>query len=200
KSLDGNDDFGFIEGTQGQVWCLEVIDDTLFCGHHLGTFIIDGNQEKRISNIQGTWDIAKLNGASNFLLQGNYDGLYVLEKSNNTWKLKNKIKGFNYSSRFFETLGNEIFVNHEYNGVFKLNVDSSFSEIKNVAIDTMIKGSNSGIIKYNGDLLYSYKKGVFKYDSVNQKFIKEAPLSKVYSEDEYISGKLILDKTDDNLW
>lgn len=200
KSLNSNDDFSFIEGTQGQVWSLKEVDKTLFCGHHSGTFLIDGNQEKRISNIQGTWDIAKLGDKSDLILQGSYDGLYVLEKSNNTWKLKNKIKGFNNSSRYFETLGNKIFVNHEYKGVFEIAVDSSFSAVKNVSIDTLIKGSNSGIIKYNGDLLYSYRKGIFRYDPVDQNFIKDSLLSKVYTEDEYLSGKLILDNRDNNLY
>lgn len=200
KNFNSNDDFSFVKGTQGQVWCLKEIDSTLFCGHNSGTFLVDGNQIQKISNIQGTWDIAKINNKPNLLLQGNYDGLYVLEKLNTAWKLKNKIKGFNNSSRYFETLGNEIFVNHEYNGVFELKVDDSFSEIKNILIDTLIKRSNSGIVKYNGDLLYSYKKGVFKYDSSTQEFIKDSLLSSVYSEEEYESGKLVVDTKDNKLW
>ena len=200
KSLKSNDDFSFIKGTQGQVWCLKVIDQTLFCGHHLGTFLIQGNQVTKISNVQGTWDINKLDNKSNLLLQGNYDGLHILEKSKNNWQLKNKINGFNNSSRYFETLGNEIFVNHEYNGIFKIEVDTSFSQVINVSIDTLIKGYNSGIIKYNGELLYSYKNGIFKYNTINKKFIKDSILSTVYSEEEYVSGKLILNEKDNELW
>ena len=162
KRLKSNDDFSFIEGTQGQVWVLKEIDKVLFCGHNSGTFIIEDSQARKISNIQGSWGIAKLDDESNLLIQGNYDGLYVLEKSNNTWKLRNKIEGFNNSSRYFETIGREIHVNHEYKGIFKLKVDSSFSRVKDVSIDTLLKGSNSGLIKYNGDLLYAYKKGVFQ--------------------------------------
>lgn len=200
KSLESNDDFSFIQGTRGQVWSLNVIDQTLFCGHHSGTFTIEGNQAIKIPKTQGTWKIAKLNENSNFLLQGNYDGLYLLEKSNNTWLLKNKIKNYNNSSRFFETLGNRIFVNHEYTGVFKVTLDSTFSKVNNIAIDTLIKGSNSGIIKYNNDILYSYVNGVFKYDDVNDKFTKDSILSRVYTEDEYVSGKFTLDEKDNNLW
>ncbi len=200
KEFKSADDYNFIKGTQGQVWCLKEIDETLFCGHNSGTFIINGNQAKKISYVQGTWDIDRIYSNSNHLLQGNYDGLYILEKTNNSWKLKNKINGFNYSSRFFETLGEKIFVNHEYNGVFEIKVNSSLTQVENVSIDTLIKGSNSGIIKYKGDLLYSYKKGILKYDSMNQEFIKDSLLSNLYSEDEYESGKLILDEKDNILW
>ena len=200
KGLQVGSDFSFIKGTQGQVWSLKEIDGALLCGHNSGTFIVNYNQVKKISNVQGAWAFGRINSNSNYLLQGNYDGLYVLEKSNNSWKLKNKIKGFNNSSRYFETLGNKIFVNHEYNGVFELKVDSSFTQIENVSIDTLIKGSNSGIIKYKGDLLYSYKKGIFKYDVLNQQFIKDSLLSTLYTENQYESGKLIQDEKENILW
>ena len=194
------DDFDFIDGTQGQVWCLKVIEKTLFCGHDSGTFIVENKNLKRISEIPGAWNIARIDGETNLLLQGNYDGLYVLEESNGSWKLRNKLQGFNNSSRYFETLENEIFVNHEYKGVFKLQVDLSYARIENVVIDSTLKGVNSGIAKYNGDLLYAYKKGIFKYDKVKQKFIKDSLLSGVYKQSSYESGKLIVDEKDNILW
>jgi DNA-binding CsgD family transcriptional regulator len=200
KSFQVRGDFNIVKGTKGQVWTLQEIDGTLFCGHNSGTFIVSGNQVKKISDIPGAWGLGRINSNPNYLLQGNYDGLYILEKSNNSWKLKNKIQGFNNSSRYFETLGNKIFVNHEYDGVFELKADSYFTQIENVSIDTLIKGANSGIIKYKGDLLYSYNKGIFKYDVSNQEFIKDSLLSTVYSENQYESGKLILDEKEDILW
>jgi AraC family chitin signaling transcriptional activator len=200
RSLEGNNTFNFIEGTQGQVWSLKEIDNTLFCGHNSGTFIIERDKATKISSIQGTWNIEKLGNISNLLIQGNYDGLYILEKSNNEWKLRNKIKGFNNSSRYFETFGNEIFVNHEYKGVFKVLVDSTFFKVENVSIDTLIKGSNSGIVKYNKELLYSYANGIFKYENPSKTFVKDSILSKVYTEDEYISGKLIVNEKSNDLW
>ena len=78
-------------------------------------------------------------------------------------------------------------------------MDSTFSKVKNISVDTIIKGSNSGIIKYNENILYAYKEGIFKYNRINNKFIKDTLLSKVYNEDEYISGKLRIDKKN-NLW
>ena len=200
RKLEGSDGFDFINGTQGQVWCLREIEGKLLCGHNSGTFEIKGNRATKIAGIQGTWNIAKLPNRPNLLLQGNYDGLYVLVKSGDSWKLRNKIKGFDNSSRYFETLGNQIFVNHEYNGVFELDVDDSFFEAKSVVKDTLIKGSNSGIAKYNDDLLYAYKKGLFKYNAVDREFVKDSLLSAVYTEEEYESGKLVVDDEDNKLW
>ncbi len=200
RKLQGGDGFDFINGTQGQVWCLREIEGKLLCGHNSGTFEIKGNRATKIAGIQGTWNIAKLPNRPNLLLQGNYDGLYVLVKSGDSWKLRNKIKGFDNSSRYFETLGNQIFVNHEYNGVFELDIDDSFFEAKSVVKDTLIKGSNSGIAKYNDDLLYAYKKGLFKYNAVDREFVKDSLLSAAYTEEEYESGKLVVDDEDNKLW
>ncbi|MFD2561043.1 helix-turn-helix and ligand-binding sensor domain-containing protein [Aquimarina rubra] len=200
KKRQSNDDFKFVKGTQGQVWDLQNIDGTLFCGHNAGTFIIDNNQVKKVSNVPGTWKISKINDKPELLLQGNYDGLYVLKKVNNNWQLRNKIRGFNNSSRYFEVVKNEIFVNHEYNGVFRIKVDTDFFETRNVTIDTSIKGSNSGLIRYDDNLLYAFKKGILKYDNVKKKFVRDSLLSTIYSDEEYVSGKLIVDKRNQNLW
>ncbi|GAA4272049.1 triple tyrosine motif-containing protein [Aquimarina gracilis] len=200
KNFKSSDSFEFVKGTEGQVWCLKVINDKLFCGHNSGTFTIDGNQSRKISNIQGTWVIDRFKDKPNLLIQANYDGIYILENINNTWQVKNKIEGFNNSSRYFENLENEIFVNHEYNGIYKVNVDSAFTKVKNVFIDSIIKGANSGIVKYNGEILYAYKNGIFKYDKGDKKFVRDSLLSSIYTQDEYVSGKLILDQKSNDLW
>jgi len=201
KDLKSNDEFTLIAGTEGQVWCLKEINNALFCGHNSGTYIIKGSNAELISAIQGTWDIKQLK-YNDLLLQGNYDGLYLLERKNGRWRLRNKIKNFNNSSRYFvEMPNNEIFVNHEYKGVFKVKVDDTYSEALEVTIDSLIKGANSCIVEYNQDLLYSYKKGIFKFDTLSQQFIKDTLLSKVYEgENEFISGKLLLDQNTNKLW
>jgi len=200
KNLQSEDGFTLINGTQGQVWYLKEIDGSLFCGHDSGTFIINGTEAKKISNYQGAWDIIKIED-QNLLLQGNYDGLYILEKQNNSWEVRNKIEGFNNSSRYFvEMPDNEIFVNHEYKGVFKVRVDTNYKEALEVTIDSIIKGANSCVIKYNEDLLYSFKEGIYKYDTTDGLFIKDSVLSTAYSDTEFISGKLAQDYKTNNIW
>lgn len=201
KPLNSNDGFTLIRGTQGQVWCLKEIDQTLFCGHDSGTFIISGNTAKMVSNYEGTWDIKSM-GDKELLLQGNYDGLYVLEKKNNNWGVRNKIKNFNNSSRHFvEMPENKIFINHEYKGVFKVKVNNDFTEAIEVKIDSLIKGANSNIIKYNDELLYSTTNGVFKFDVSDDSFRKDSVLSTLYFEkDDFISGRLVHDEKTNKLW
>jgi len=201
RPLRTKNEFTFIEGTQGQVWSLAKLDGKLFCGHNFGTFLINNDRAEKISNIQGTWDIKSVDGFPNLLLQGNYDGLHVLEKINDSWQFRNKINGFDGSSRFFEFLNNnEVFVSHEYKGVFKIKLDSGLTEALEIQIDSINKGLNSSLIKYNNQLIYTYEEGIFKYDVDQKTFKKDTILSKILSKKTFVTGKLVSDETQNNLW
>jgi DNA-binding CsgD family transcriptional regulator len=202
KQLDSNTSFNFIKGTEGQVWCLFVLNDTLFCGHDNGTFLI--NNDKTISLIakeKGTWSIKRIEGYPNLLLQGNYKGLSVLEKKNNTWFYRNKLEGFDMSSRFFEVSGtNELLVSHEYKGVYQLVIDSSFKRVVDYNKIPIEKGIKSSLCKYNNDIIYSFKEGVFRYEKANNSLEKDSLLSALFGGEKYLSGKLISDKLGNRIW
>ena len=204
RPLDTQDDFKFIAGTQGAVWCLTQIGDTLFCGHNSGTFIVNNNTAKLIVDVLGTWNIKSLNEQNSKLLQGNYDGLYVIEKINNNWSLKNKINGFNFSSRYFEVGDeNQILVSHEYRGLYTLKVDSGFTEVLEVEKKDIVnegKALYSSLIKYNNDLLFSSSNGVFIQDGVSKEFVKDSLLSTMFTKENYISGKLVYNEETNTLW
>lgn len=200
KQIDASDKFSFIKGTQGQVWSLDKINDQLFCAHNNGTFLVLNDQVKRITESDGSWKVKLVDAYPNLLLEGTYNGLNVLELIDGQWKLRNKIEGFDISSRYFEFNGeNEIFVSHEYKGVFKLKVDAQLTQVLNVVKDASVsKGLNSSLLKFNSDILYAYKDGVYRYDS--DKFIKDTLYSTVFSKETYTSGKLVHIEETNKLW
>ncbi|SEP84120.1 regulatory protein, luxR family [Hyunsoonleella jejuensis] len=202
KPLKSDEDFKFIEGTQGQVWFLNIIENTLFCGHNSGTFIINKSTASKIANVQGTWQIKKLPNKPNELIQGNYDGLYILNKSNGEWRLKHKVKGFNISSRYFEFADtNEIYLSHEYKGVFKLTLSEDLTEVLTYSKDTLLKkGLNSSLIRYNDNLLYAHKNGVFSYNRARKAFEKDSTLSKLINIEHFTSAKIIADSKTNKIW
>lgn len=199
KPYNSNEEFKFIDGTKGQVWCLVEYDNTLFCGHDNGTYLIDSNSPELIVNTPGTWSIKPIN---NMLVQGNYNGLNVLEKKNEKWVFKHKVKGFEISSKYFDFLNDtELFVNHEYKGVYKLQLNKDLSEvIKIKSYNDIAIGFNSSLVKYENKILYAYKKGVFEYNEQDDSFVKDSVLSELYTEDTYVSGKLIVDSQNNRLW
>ncbi|WP_406684691.1 LuxR C-terminal-related transcriptional regulator [Seonamhaeicola sp. MEBiC1930] len=191
----------FIKGTEGPVWSLFNYQNTLFCGHNLGTFIINnGSIDKKIE-INGTWKLTSSLKNPNILVQGNYDGLSVLENKNGNWFLRNTIDGFKVSSRFFEIQDNKIFVNHENKGVFKIAINEDFTKAISVTKEPSIdKGDYSSLVKYNNNILYSYKEGIYKYRPNEKHFIKDTIISELFKKLEFTSGKLIINNNNGNLW
>lgn len=193
--------FKFINGTKGQVWSLFIYDQTLFCGHDSGTFIIEKDTSKLIFSQSGTWKLESVPNTPTILLQGNYYGISVLEKINNQWTFRNKVSGFNYSSKYFEiTNSNEVYVSHEYKGVFRFQLDSQFKKASNLfAYSNPGKGKNAGLSMFNNTIYYAYKEGIFKLNQKTKQFDKDQSLSSVFNNEEYTSGKLILDNSN-RLW
>jgi DNA-binding CsgD family transcriptional regulator/ligand-binding sensor domain-containing protein len=200
KEINSQESFKFIENTQGQVWRLQKINGTLFCSHDSGTFTIENEKAKFIEGTLGTWGIKKIDDKT--LLQGSYDGLYILEYVNASWKLRNKLKGFLNSSRYFIiTDTNKIFVNHEYKGVFKLEIDKTYSKVLKISKDISVaKGIHSSLIEYNNQILYACKKGVYTYIEAQDNFQRDSIYSKLIPENKFLSAKLLLDTYGNKLW
>jgi DNA-binding CsgD family transcriptional regulator len=194
KKYPSNDKFLLVNGTKGQVWSLFVHDNTLFCGHDKGTLIINNFSSKSLFNDNGTWKFEVLQDK---IIQGQYNGLGLLEKVNNQWVYKKKIKGFNHSAKHFEINSNrEIIVNHEYKGLFLLDlVDEQIKRYK--LLEKPRKGKNSGLVKYNKKIYYASESGVFQYK--NKEFVKETYLNQLFKSDVYTTGKMIVDQNN-KLW
>ena len=192
KVLGNNNPIQFIRGTEGQVWFLNKIDNTLFCGHDNGTFVIENQMATKISSETGTWQIKAIDHKPKLLIQGNYNGLYILEKQNNQWKLRNKLEGYDISSRYLEFVGiNDILVSHEHKGVYHLKVDDDFTKVISYQKTDIEKSIKSSLTQYNNRILYGANHGVFAFDVQNEKFVKDRVLSSLYTSEEYISGKLV---------
>ena len=202
KDFKSNSKFEFIAGTKGQVWSLKIIDSTLFCGHDNGTFIIDKDKAENVSSVKGTWNITKIEGRPNLLIQGHYKGLSILERDQNSeWHYRNKIDGFDISSRYIEfSDANEILVSHEYKGVYKIRIDSAYENVIDYKKIEIKHGVKSSIMSYNNAILYSYEDGVYYYNKETIGFEKDSLLSSVLVGEKYLSGKLINDKEGNKLW
>jgi ligand-binding sensor domain-containing protein/DNA-binding CsgD family transcriptional regulator len=201
KKYNSADSFQLVNGTKGQVWSVFEHDGTLFCGHDSGTFVINNDAAKSIYSSSGTWKFESIPGKNELLLQGNYSGISVLEKKNNQWVFRNKISGFDYSSKYFEiTKTNDIYLSHEYKGVFTFKVDQSFTKSSNFkAFKTPTKGKNASLIEFNDQIYYANKEGFYILNQKTKTFSKDNALSTVFEKDEYTSGKLIVDRSN-KMW
>lgn len=201
KNVKSDSSFKFIQSTKGQVWSLFVYQNTLFCGHDSGTFVIKDRNAKLIYKQYGTWKFEPVTANGNYILQGNYAGISVLEKVNGNWIFKNRIEGFDYSSKHFEILNSkEIFVSHEYKGIYKFEVDKNLTKASNIKKYTNpTKGKNASLSKYKNQIYYANKSGIYRLNEKTKQFDKDKLLSAIFENDEYVSGKMVVDKSN-RLW
>jgi DNA-binding CsgD family transcriptional regulator/intracellular septation protein A len=169
-----NEDYSFndiklMPGTQGQVWTLEQYEDQILCGHNDGTFLLDGSDLRKISDITGGWSIKKYN---DLLIEGTYTGIVFFRKDiNGKWVFRNKIKGFNEPTRHVEVdyLG-YIWATHPQKGIYKIELNESLDSVINLKFFNSISGIprkieihkiNNQIIFTSTDSIYSfnYEKG-----------------------------------------
>lgn len=201
KRLNSNTDFKLVEGTKGQVWNLNLIDDTIFCSHTKGTLIISGQKAQLIYNETGTWSVTPVKEGE-LLIQGNYNGLSILKKSGGKWKFRNKIEGFDTSSRAISIMDqdNQIIVNHEFKGLFRLVVDKDYRKVqKTDFLERM--GYSSSILKYNDEILYTSSEGVFNLDLNAFQLSKNEAWNEVfYSKGNEIWGKLVFESKGEKVW
>jgi AraC family chitin signaling transcriptional activator len=166
KKYPGNDAFSLVENTNGQVWTLFEHGNDLFCGHNLGTYLVEGNSAKRIASENGTWKLMSYPGRKDVLIQGNFSGIHLLRYSETSkrWEYFKQLEGFTQSFRQFYILGDYLYYYHSTLGLnrIKLTVDlKMIGEPKNLYRSSLLEQvSISGL---TNQLLFSTDKGLFSH-------------------------------------
>lgn len=177
--------FEIVEGSQGQVWGLDIIQDELFLAHHNGAYKVKENGSiESFGNINGAWKFVPLSTSK--LAVGSYTGVYLFDKIEEEWVLHSKVKNFQESSRIIVTdLEQNLWVSHPYRGVYKIKFDPSFNQTE--ITNYMPKSSNSEvkenyIFNINNTLCLVNNKGLFQYNSTLDKFGPDEELSSLLLE------------------
>lgn len=200
--LIGDQDFKLIPGTNGQVWNLQFIDNTLFCGHNSGTFVITDDKAKLISDRSGTWTVKKLINLPGIYIQGHYNGISFLRRTGNDFETLPMLKGFPHSSKFIvPEKDGSIWIGNEHKGVFRINISESLTAISNSRNYNFegTSGITSSIFKFNDSLYYSTTKELFKYNPKSDSFSKYNNLAEIIQQINRTSGNII-NEGDDKIW
>lgn len=82
-----------LNGTQGQVLSLNVIDNELLCGHTNGTYSVKEGKIVKISEVKGGYDFEKLNyNNEEIVIQSTYSSLVAYKKDINGWRFSHLIR------------------------------------------------------------------------------------------------------------
>ena len=96
------DTFSLVEGTTGQAWNIQLIDNQLLCSHNKGVLQIIDNHTIKVLDTKGYWGFKKFPNNPNNIIGSNYNGFAIFEKTNGEWRFKNQIVGYDKSVTSFE--------------------------------------------------------------------------------------------------
>ncbi|MGQ1787676.1 MULTISPECIES: helix-turn-helix and ligand-binding sensor domain-containing protein [unclassified Saccharicrinis] len=203
--LKKRDDFIRVNGTDGQVWSLFKTDNALLCGHNIGAFEIIGNQARLLTpdEVNGVWNFREVIGNPNMIISGTYNGLCLFENRGGRWFFKNRIAGFDVSSRYIEwDKKGDMWISHGYQGVYRLQFDKDFSNVLKVDMfkNTVFADNTSGLVlsKVNGECLFSGKDGIYALSDESNDFVRDDSYDTYFEKGNF--PNIIREDSYRNLW
>lgn len=164
------------EGSQGQVWFIKEIDGKLYCGHNDGTFILENGNFRKVSNINGGYNLYRvLSGDHDLLIQSTYNGLVTFSKNKNIWQKSNTIKGFNAPVRMLESdhLG-QLFLGHSISGLYLMQASPHYdSAIRVRKVDSTmgLDFKTNKVFRVDNRIVTTDGKAWKQWDGLQSKFI-----------------------------
>lgn len=195
--------FELVKGTEGQVWSLEIIANTLFCGNNYGAFVIEGYDAKQISDVRGYWSFFPSPLSADILIAGTYTGMVRLGKRNGEWVFLDEVKGFRESSRnIFVDKKNQFWISHGYRGLFKLVLNEDFSEVRSVRLFRDEAGLPRelpyNIQRVKDKMMVTTREGILQYDFSKNRFVPDEFYNDLFASHGFIDK--IFEDTAGNLW
>jgi len=165
--------FQKINSTDGQVWSLQVLENTLLMGHHEGAFQLNGLNSSPISTVPGGWTFVQL--THEYAMGGTYSGLVLYRKSGDQWLFDQVLKGLNESCRFMvKDADGTVWVAHPYRGLYRVEWSPERkSEIKVTFFNSkngLPSDINNSVFLIAGKAVFSTEKGVMRFDKNHSVF------------------------------
>ena len=129
-------DIELVNGSEGQIWNVEVIDDVLWIGHNNGTYLLQNGQLKPLSRIAGGYTMLQSKLDDNIVYQTSYFSVAVYKKTNNQWQLHYTIPDIKELTRdLIELPDGSLIVSGGANTLFHILPDNNqkMAEVKNLS-------------------------------------------------------------------
>lgn len=159
-----------IEGSEGQVWTLKNIDGNLYCGHDKGLFILEKNSLKKVNNEYGVSAITPFR--KNYVLTGNYSGIFVYKKENNILKFIKKMNLIVGAVSQIEVENDHtIWINIPNYGILRTTIDASFNAVnRQIFPDSNFKGNLPHLYKIKEKIKIFTSSEQYDFNHQNNKF------------------------------
>jgi DNA-binding CsgD family transcriptional regulator/ligand-binding sensor domain-containing protein len=193
--------FTLVEGTLGQAWNIQVIDDQLLCAHNRGALFIKGGKSiKMLDNVMGYWSFKKIPNHPSYMIGSNYNGFSLFEKKLDRWQFSHQIMGFSKSVGDYEIDSENIWVKKD-DVIYKITLDNDFKKFKSVKTFENISATEKGIgtiQRIRNNIYFQTNNNFYKYSQENNAFYKDNTISNLFKKIPKISS--IYEDSYGNIW
>lgn len=178
-------DYQIITGTEGQVYELQQIEESIYVGHNNGGLKITNNKVFHIgTDRNGTWAYQEV---YNHLLKGTYGGIDILDE--NGTKVLGAIKNLAESSRILvKENDSTLWMSHSYRGIYKISFHEKSVFKHTVTLYNVENGLPSNLKNtvhlIDGQLKISTENGFFTYDHDAETFKSDVLFNTFFMEDQ----------------
>jgi len=202
KTGGSDQKFTLVPGTQGQVWSLEVIDGSLFCGHNSGIFLIEGTYARMLSNIQGGWTFYQPKGRKDMVICGTYTYLVKISRQNGIWQNGTRIQGYRESSRYMASAGSQsLWISHGYKGVYRVHFNTAYDSVVRTEFFNSRHGFPSdkdiNVFTIKGQPVFTTGRGIFRFSAATGRFDYDNILSNSLTRNDM---NILKEDSQGNLW
>lgn len=172
--LDNNNNYQLIKNSEGQIWSIDIIENTLFSSGDNGIMVISPTETYKIS-LQGAWETHPLAADKSKLIVATYSGFHILKEENGRWIYSHKVPEFFDSSRgFIEDEEPYTFWIANANGqIHRVTFDSEFRKIINRKIYLLNNTSFDANIIFriiDNNLVICTNDGIIQYSRITDSF------------------------------
>ncbi|WP_192349603.1 triple tyrosine motif-containing protein [Algoriphagus sp. Y33] len=165
-------EFTLIQGSEGQVWKIQEINDRLLMGHENGAFEIVEDRTKAIFNHTGAWVFQPATAIypSSKIYVGTYTGMQLLSENNTTLENLGAIGELSESLRFLKMQFNtgELWGSHPYRGIYRQELSDNFLNVIKTSTYTAVDGLPSDLYNYafqvKNRILIATESGIYEFD------------------------------------
>ncbi|WP_430817232.1 LuxR C-terminal-related transcriptional regulator [Carboxylicivirga sp. RSCT41] len=180
EQLVSFDDFKLLPDLKGLAWSLKVVDDHLLCGHNRGTYIINKENVRKISNHAGGRSFQKLKvQGKNYLILNSYTNLVVLEQGKHgSWRFKTTVEGFSEPTMSVAVdHKDQLWLQHDrkselYNIRLQQNLKDAYSYNVYDAENGLPQDMKSEVYEFKNRIIITSSKGMFTYDGLKDSIVK----------------------------
>ncbi|HRK25981.1 MAG TPA: LuxR C-terminal-related transcriptional regulator [Chitinophagales bacterium] len=169
--------FTLVPQTEGQVWTLQNINNTLLIGHDQGLFMLNNQkQPERLSNHHGVWAIMPYK--NEYLLAGSYNGISIFKKNGNSWTFWKQMELILGScNQLMIENDNVLWVNIPNYGIIRAELNNElYPANRIILLKKDFEGNEPHLVKNNNQIQVGTDEFQYTYSHKDKQLINKTPV------------------------